>query len=254
MKEALTVAIDLAYQAGKIMQLERNGRLRIDSKPDRTLVTNVDTAIQELAIGTLSSCFPDYYIQGEERNYGDPQAERVWVVDPLDGTGEYIEGSKNGLETYGFGLAAIWRNFLEIGLFYCPPRDELFVAGAGLGAYLNGVPLAVSQDSLQYGANYDYCHWDGAQPDTTRLKVHFGTPLGNYSAIYQACSVAKGESVFAAFPGNTLHDIAPGALIVQEARGAVTDIYGRTPNWRGTLNGSIYSNGLDHQTIVSALR
>lgn len=75
---------------------------------------------------------------------------------------------------------------------------------------------------------YDFCHWDNVAPDTRLLEGYMhNPPLGYYSAISQVCAVAAGESDLAVFPGDTLHDIAPGALLVELAGGVICDIAGR---------------------------
>lgn len=254
MSEYLLFAEGLAHQAGEIMQSERNQCLQIDQKPDRTFATNVDYSINDISIDEIIHAFPGHRIIGEERSHGPEDAEHVWHVDPLDGTGEYIEGGDPTKLTYGFGIAKRYRGQLEMGLFYNPSKDELFTAVQGLGAHLNGARIRVNQQVFEQGMSYDYSYWDEAPTDARFLDDKLGAPLDHYSAIYQGCMVANGTSAFSVFPGNTAHDIAPASILVREAGGRVTDIHGNSHNWGGVLGGAIFSNAIVHDQVVSVLR
>ena len=253
MPEYLEFAQMLAAQAGTIMQSEREGRLRIQQKPDRTLVTHVDLAINDLAIDAIRQNFRGHRVKGEERSFGPVDAEHVWWVDPLDGTGNYIDGEDLEDLTYGFGIAKQYRGNLEVGLFLSPPKDELYTAAHGLGAYMNGSPIRVSNRAFQIGTPYDYSHWEGAEPDGRRLEQQLGAPLGHYSAIYQGCMVAAGKSAFSVFPGSTGHDIAPAAILVAEAGGKTTDVLGQEHNFNTGLQGAVFSNGVVHRQVLDIL-
>ena len=253
MSEYLEFAQLLAVQAGAIMQSEREGGLRIRQKPDRTLVTHVDLAINDLVIDAIRQNFRGHRINGEERSFGPVDAEHVWWVDPLDGTGNYVDGEDLEDLTYGFGIAKQYRGDLEAGLFFSPPKDELFTGAFGVGAYMNGAPIRVGNHAFQTGIPYDYSHWEGAEPDGWKLEQQLGVPLGHYSAIYQGCMVAAGKSAFSVFPGNTGHDIAPATILVTEAGGEVTDGIGRLHDFTSELQGAIFSNGVAHSHVLNAL-
>ncbi len=156
MSEYAEFAQALAVQVGEIMQSERDGRLLINRKPDRSLVTHVDLAINQLVIDTVVREFPGHSILGEELSYGSQDAEYLWHVDPLDGTGEYVECDADA--TYGFAVALQKGDALEMGLFFNPSRDETFVAMRALGTYLNGERIEVSREGVRFGMRYDYSH------------------------------------------------------------------------------------------------
>lgn len=254
MSEYLEFGKALAMQAGQIMQSERMRRLHIQRKADRSLVTHVDIAIQDLAIDAVVHNFPDHAIIGEERSYGSKSAEHIWRVDPLDGTGEYVESESADELTYGFGLAKQHGNQLEMGLFFNPSKNELFTAVNGLGAFLNDQRIRVNQQRFAHGVAYDYSHWEGAQTDARIFDAILGPPLNHYSAIYQGCMVALGRSAFSVFPGNTVHDIAPAAILVAEAYGKVSDLMGRRHTWSSELRGAVFSNGSTHRHVLEALK
>lgn len=253
MSEYLEFGKSLALQAGGIMQSERQGHLRIQRKPDKTLVTHVDLAIQDFVIDAIQHAFPGHTVIGEERSYGSKDASHIWHIDPLDGTGEYIEGEDPAALTYGFGLAKQYEGALEVGLFFNPSKNELYTAAHGRGAFLNGKRMHVGRQQFVPGIAYDYSYWQGAQPDPRILGSILGSPLNHHSAIYQSCMVALGESAFSVFPGNTAHDVAPGAILVAEAGGRVSDLRGASHDWRSEIYGAVFSNSICHQQVLATV-
>lgn len=231
----------------------REQELHVERKPDGTLVTNIDYAVSDLTIDSLHRVFPSHRIKGEERSLNS-DSEEIWDFDPLDGTGEYVHGENALLLTCGFGIAKRKGNEIEVGLFYNPFRNEMYTAIRGLGAFLNDQRIQVNQTPFGPGIAYDYSSWDSAPVDTHKLESHLGPPLNHYSAIYQGCQVAAGNSAFSVFPGRTAHDIVPAAIIVSEAGGRVTDLDNRMHNWSVNLTGAVFSNGVVHDGVLNVLR
>jgi myo-inositol-1(or 4)-monophosphatase len=251
--EYLAFGAPLARQAGDIMQAERGGQLHVERKADGTWVTHVDKLIQDIVVDAILTAFPGHAIKGEEgkRWYGPRHAKHIWRVDPIDATREYMEGEDPDIFSYGFGLSKEYEGKLEAGLFFNSSRNELFTAGRGLGAFLNGERIRVNRQSFEPGMAYDYHYWEGAQIDTRILEPLLGRPLGYESAIYQGCMVALGKSAFSVFPGNTLHDIKPAEIIVVEACGSVIDAFGNPSS--NAMRGAIFSNGLVETPVLAAL-
>lgn len=257
----LQFALSYAVNAGHYIKTERNN-LTVTKKLDRTDVSNVDIAVNkdfEQKVAVLSEGRAS--VTGEESSYEVADSEEEWIIDPVDGTGEYIDDTLSDHERTSCVAIALFKNGEpQLSVVYNPFRDELFYADKELGgAFLNGERLDLSQAQDQYaalspGIPYDFCHWDGTEIDARFFEEMLGRPpLGNYSAIYQACAVAKGESAFAVFPGNTVHDIAPADLLVRLAGGVSTRVDG-TPHDRSDLNGAVYSsNNALHDDVVRAL-
>jgi myo-inositol-1(or 4)-monophosphatase len=147
----LAIASEAARRAGRL-QMERYERLeRIVHKAEHDVVTEVDTLSEQLIINTIHEAFPKDSVLAEESGrtdvtapHGgddvptvDPIDQRVWVVDPLDGTVNYA----NGIPVFcvSVGLAIGGRPM--IGVVYDPTRDEMFTAQAGMGARLDGIPI-----------------------------------------------------------------------------------------------------------------
>lgn len=248
--EYLEFSQSLALQAGEIMLSARQGIFTATRKPNGTLVTGIDFAINDLVIDAVAKCFPGHSVVGEERSYGQACAEQKWIVDPLDGTGEYVESEKTINMSYGFGLAKISSGIIETGVFYNPTTEEMYTAANGLGSYLNGAKINVNRYGFASDIPYDYSHWTGASIDVRNLEKTLGAPMGYYSAIYQACKVGEGKSTFSIFPGDTLHDIAPSSIIVSEAGGRVSDVKGKRHRFNETLNGAVFSNAFTHDDIL----
>jgi len=138
----LAIATDAARRAGRL-QMERYERLeRIVHKAEHDVVTEVDTLSEQLIISAIHDAFPRDSILAEESGrtdvvVGSPTDERVWIIDPLDGTVNYA----NGIPVFcvSVGLAVGGRP--AIGVVYDPTRDEMFTGQAGMGARLDGIPI-----------------------------------------------------------------------------------------------------------------
>lgn len=257
----LQFALSYAVSAGYYIKDRRNNLIKT-KKLDRTDVTDVDIEINEdfeQKVAVLSEGRAS--VTGEESSHEVAGSEEEWIIDPVDGTGEYIDDTLSDQERTSCVAVALFKNGEpQLSVVYNPFRDELFYADKDLGgAFLNGERLDLSQAEDQYlalspGVPYDFCHWDDAATDARFFEDMLGRPpLGSYSAIYQACAVAKGESAFAVFPGNTVHDIAPADLLVRLAGGVSTRVDGK-PHDRNNLNGAVYSsNSSLHSEVVRAL-
>jgi myo-inositol-1(or 4)-monophosphatase len=257
----LTFAINFAQTAGRYM-VEARERALVSDKLDRTVVTDVDKAINRWLIEAVRARSDGRAsVIGEEESARIEGSEEEWVIDPVDGTGEYVDQSLSDSErTSCVGIAKFERGRLQFSVVFNPFRDELFVADRGLGgAFLNGEPLNLRQTDAGIvpfapGLPYDFSYWEGAAIDARSLEyVMDRPPIDSYSCIYQACMVAKGESAFSVFPGNTIHDIAPSALLVELSGGTVSGVDGQPLDWRN-LNGAVFSVNQDvHDGVIAHL-
>ena len=127
------------------------------------LVTEVDKHSQELILGILTAAFPEYGVLGEEGIDRPAKGDRRWVIDPLDGTANFV----HGYPLFGVSIALQKGGQMELGVVYNPLLDELFTAERGKGAQLNGRAVHVSpckglEDAL-VGSGLPYDVWDNAQ-------------------------------------------------------------------------------------------
>jgi myo-inositol-1(or 4)-monophosphatase len=258
LSDELQFGLSFAAEVGHYMKEQRETTKR-RKKLDGTDVTDVDEAINkefERRVAIFSNGKAS--VKGEESSRPIDGSSDVWIIDPVDGTGKYIDDTLvDAQRTSCVGIALFKNGRPQLSVVCNPFRDELFYADKDLGgAYLNRRRLDLSKIQpymLAKNTPFDYCHWDDAEIDARFFEDMLGRPpIGDYSAIYQACRVAKGESAFAVFPGNTIHDIAPAAILVEAAGGWVSDARGNplTDNSQG----AVYSNNKYlHQDVIRAL-
>jgi myo-inositol-1(or 4)-monophosphatase len=133
----LTVAADAARLAGEI-QMELYERLEsVDFKGERDVVTVADHRSEEAILEHLRAAFPGDACLAEESGGSPEEAERLWVIDPLDGTVNYA----NGIPFFAVSIGLVVEGQPTLGVVYDPTRDELFSAASGTGAQLNGRPV-----------------------------------------------------------------------------------------------------------------
>ena len=140
----LRVAVAAARAGGAAVMRRLRGDLEIRYKDARAnLVTLADTDSQRAVAATIHATFPWHAVIGEEGTSGDPGADRVWYVDPLDGTTNF----SHGLPFFCVSVALRAYGATVAGAVYDPVHDEMFAASAGGGATLNGERLRVSAAS-----------------------------------------------------------------------------------------------------------
>ena len=133
----LQVAIEAARAAGAI-HVDRYERLeRIVHKSEKDVVTEVDHLSEAAILEIVRSAFPTDAVLAEESGTSGPQAQRLWVIDPLDGTVNYA----NGIPFFAVSIGLVVDGEPLLGVVLDPVRDELFHAIAGQGAFLDGVPI-----------------------------------------------------------------------------------------------------------------
>ncbi|HTI37020.1 MAG TPA: inositol monophosphatase family protein [Vicinamibacterales bacterium] len=252
----LSTAIEAVTRAGA-MQLAGAGNLHIEKKGAIDLVTEIDRDVERMFRALIAERFPDHAILAEEfeaRGDRERAARHTWVFDPVDGTTNYAHGlpifcSAASLEIDGEAVVAA---------VYDPSRRELFTAQRGLGAWLNGVPMRVSNADRLIDAllctGFPYT----VHEESRRLLDVFSAFLETSravrrlgSAAIDLCYVAAGR--LDGFWEMQLNpwDISAGALLVTEAGGTVTNLSGESfDSRRGEI---VASNGRIHQQMVATI-
>lgn len=224
----LETAIWIAKAAGSILLQHYNTELNISVKDNNTFITNADNAANDFIIKELHENFP-YPILSEE-SVDDRKrlgAEKVWVVDPLDGTNDFI--NKTGEFTVAIGL--LQNNQPVIGVVYRPTTQELFYAQKGEGAFMDmeghTKRLAVSQSNSVSEARFASSYTDEKYSNfMKRIGAENLVRVG--SAALKICKIAQGEyDAFFVIKSRMSEwdDCAPG-LILTEAGGTLSDIFG----------------------------
>lgn len=252
----LSFAKSLAFTAGDLMLASFRMSAAVSAKSDKTLVTATDKKINQMVIDQVAKNFPDHAVFGEEAASKN-KSEFVWVCDPLDGTTQYSKG----IPIATFSLALAQRGKPVIGVIYDPFLKRLYTAAIGRGASLNNRPVHVSKRRLDFYATIDVEWWPEADWDIDTashlLSAKSKAYMMKLGATVNGCSlVAAGQyeaCIFSGSKGKSV-DIAAAKVIVDEAGGKVTDLFGHDQRYDGDIKGAIVSNGLVHPALVKALR
>ena len=139
----ISVAKDAAVEAGKYL-LSQFGKVNgIIVKGDRNLATNADKTAEKMIVEKIMRVFPEHNIMGEEDDYQQKKSDFLWIIDPLDGTHNFIKG----INIFGVSIGLWYCDRFIAGVIYMPVDDELYYAYEGLGAWKNGRRISVSQIS-----------------------------------------------------------------------------------------------------------
>lgn len=232
MHPMLNVATRTAMQAGDIIRRysDKVENLRIHNKDENDFVTEVDRQAEQTIISAIRKAYPDHSILGEEsgRHVGS-STEFQWIIDPLDGTTNFIYG----IPHYAVSIALKQNGRLLIGVVYDPMKDEMFAAARGEGALLNNRKLRVNQKTGLPGAllgtgvafrkdqdlDLSLASMKALLPGTAGMRRPGAASL---DLAYVAAGRFDGFWEF----GLKEWDLAAGALIVQEAGGLVGDPQG----------------------------
>ena len=251
--DLLPFAVALARDAGAIMRDNFALGMRREWKSDNTPVTDTDLKINDLVVSRIQERFPDHGVLSEERGTVREGAEYVWVCDPVDGTLAF----SHGLPTSAFSLALTRQGRSILGVAYDPQMDRLVAAAEGRGATLNGQPVRVSTNDSLAQAVIDIEGASRGQRDLHALAPALrgrGAKVPTiYSMVYSGLLVAAGEFAAVVFGNDTAWDVAALKVIVEEAGGRVTDLYGSDQRYDRPLRGALVSNGHVHDQILALL-
>ena len=229
----LNVAIKAARAAGAIINRASFDieSLRVNTKAPNDFVTEVDQAAERAVIDTLLHAYPGHAILAEEsgRAHGAKDSDYLWIIDPLDGTTNFI----HGLPVYAVSIGLAWRGQLQQAVVYDPSRNDLFYASKGRGAFLNDKRLRVSKrtrlaESL-IGTGFPFRKGD----DFERYMKMFEAVMRNCAglrrpgaAALDLCYVAAGHYDGFFETGLSPWDIAAGSLMITEAGGLIGNFTG----------------------------
>lgn len=247
----------IAREAGHFLKEERKNFCRetVEQKNAHDYVSYVDKESERRVVSALRALLPEAGFITEEGSADYHEEPCCWVVDPLDGTTNYI----HDVAPYCVSIALRNRDELLLGVVYEPVRDECFYAWKGGGAYLNGDRMQVSDVAslddayvvveLPYNAR-QYART--AQHLIQRLYGKVAAIRMNGSAALALCYVAAGryDAWLEAFIGKW--DFSAAALMIQEAGGRVTDFKGNTTFLEG--HHIVATNGALHDTFLGVIQ
>lgn len=252
----LSVAVEAARAGGKILMASLGKLKKSDTrrKGEHDWVTTVDHASEKAIIQIVKKAFPDHTMKAEESAPHAAEGPFQWLIDPLDGTVNYM----HGFPMFCVSIALLKGGVLEVGVVYDPLRRELFTARRGGGAWLNGKPIHVSRRSALSESLV-------ATGFPFRAKKTLDLYLESFRQVfletgwirragsaaldlaYTACGRADGFWEMSLSPW----DVAAGALLIEEAGGKVSDFFGH-PRYLQTGHIAAGSPAI-HQRLVKIL-
>jgi myo-inositol-1(or 4)-monophosphatase len=229
----LNIAVRAARAAGAIINRAALDIdvLKVARKGTNDFVTEVDRAAEEAIISTLLEAYPGHGILAEEsgRERGARHSDFLWIIDPLDGTTNFI----HGLPVYAVSIALAFRGKIEQAVVYDPSRNDLFMASKGRGAYLNDRRLRVSKRSRMgdalIGTGFPFRKGDNFKRYLKMFEEvmqHCAGVRRPGAAALDLCYVAAGWYDGFFETGLQPWDVAAGSLMVTEAGGLVGNFTG----------------------------
>jgi myo-inositol-1(or 4)-monophosphatase len=231
MHPMLNIAVRAARRAGSIINRAALGgdALVVRAKRANDFVTQVDRAAEEAIIDIVRKAYPDHGFVAEESGATSPDAEYRWIIDPLDGTTNFI----HGFPQYGVSIAIEHRRALAHAVVYDPVKNELFTASKGRGAFLNDRRVRVSKctrlGEALVGTGFPF-------KEVSRLDLYVRqlARLMQASAGVRRAGAASLDLAYVACGrldafwelGLSPWDMAAGTLLIQEAGGLVGDLEG----------------------------
>jgi histidinol-phosphatase len=250
----LALALELA-DAADALTLERFGALdlRIDTKPDLTPVTDADQSAEQLLRASLTASRPDDSIFGEEFGGTPTFTGRQWVLDPIDGTKNFVRG----VPVWSTLIALLVDGTPVVGVVSAPAMGRRWWAGEGQGAFssfggsarrisVSGVDdlgaASLSFSDLTTGWDDRRSRFIELTDDVWRVRA--------YGDFWSYCLVAEGAVDIATEPEANPWDLAPLDILVREAGGSFTNFAGQ-PGPHGVS--AVATNGLLHETVLARL-
>ncbi len=231
LKDFLDSAIKAAKIGGSVLKRYWKDRsyLDVDEKGKNDFVTQVDRDSEKEIVSFLHSRFPDHDIVAEEFSREKKGSRFLWLIDPLDGTTNYI----NQFPMFCVSTSLLIDGKIYVGAVYDPMRDELFQAIKGHGAFLNGRKISVTHPKSLSGCLLATGFPFKQQPRMKNYLESFETFMKRTAGVRRAGSAAldlcyTAAGIFDGFweMGLSSWDIAAGTLFVWEAGGVVTDFRG----------------------------
>jgi len=249
----IDVAIDAAKQAGELalryFKTQNSASWRISYKANSSPVTRADIEAEKLIRKIISKKFPDHGIIGEELPPVNPKAKHQWVIDPIDGTRDFIRNIPN----WAVYVALLKDKRPISSVIFFPTMGTLITAEKNKGTFLNGKRTKVSKTKdlekayVSVGGLKKFSQMDNSK---TLTKIFQSVSATRSYADLGLIYLLEGKIDVAIEPYGFIHDYAPEALLVEEAGGKFTDFKG---NFSLTSLTAVKSNGLLHSQVLKLL-
>ena len=253
-ESTLSVARQATLETGAIVREYFNHTFEVKSKGPNNPVTTADLAADRLLHQRLMDAFPDDGWLSEETADAPARLDRrrVWVIDPIDGTKEFIQG----LPEFTISVALVVAGQAVLGLVHNPITGELFHALRGGGAFVDGQRAHVSQRAQVNGAQVIASRSEFKRGAFDALQAPLEiVPTGSIAYKLALVAAGRADATWSQRPKHEW-DICAGVLLVQEAGGRVTDLDGRFHRFNQPhpeVNGIVATNGHLHRGIMTLL-
>jgi histidinol phosphatase-like enzyme (inositol monophosphatase family) len=234
-EKELSVGAEIARKAGELALKIREGNIGIESKSDESPVTIADRACEKLIVEQLRAGFPDDGLLGEEGTAQESVNGRRWIIDPIDGTRDFIRGTRAwsvliGLEEHGKVVA---------GHAYFPATNEMFSAAKGQGAFWDGTPIHASNvkaksDALLCCNGLGFMHRYQFAKDLVNWISGFWT-VRSMGGCLDAMLIASGRADAWIEAQAKPWDLAPLKIIAEEAGCVTFDFEGNDTIYGGNF-------------------
>ena len=245
----LTVALEAAKNAEEVITSYYNGdAMNVQLKADETPVTRADTEAERVIRETIKAAFPEHGFLGEEYGIEKGTSPYLWIIDPIDGTKNYIRR----IPLFATQIALMHDERLILGVSNAPLLNELLYAAADSGAFLNGEPITVSHvvnpsDAMICHGGLKWFTPKGALPGMCKLVNDTARSRG-FGDFYMYHLLASARADVVVEAAISIWDIAALSVIVQEAGGQVTDLQGRAITKDTTS--MVATNGHLHDAVL----
>jgi myo-inositol-1(or 4)-monophosphatase len=248
MKDIISVGVAAAKQAGAYL-LANYGRVKqISAKADRNLFTNVDKTVEKMVVRKINASFPGHGILGEEGASRKGSSGYIWIIDPLDGTHNYIRS----IPVFGVSIGIVKDKEFVAGVIFMPWDDELYVAEKGSGCYKNGKRIRVSGNGRLHDCSL---HFDSGIRYNPKLLLPVLGDLADAvfnlrmmgSSARSLSFLAEGKLDAVVEFEDKIWDCAAGVCLIEEAGGKVTSLTGQkmTPE----TVGYVAANTILHKSV-----
>ncbi len=252
MSRYLQIARRAAREAGRVSMSYYRKNLTVHLKSDKSPVTRADRETEKAIIRTIRSEFPDHSFFGEEFGRSKKQSDFIWIIDPIDGTKNFIAG----IPLWGNLIALMYRGEIIVGVSHLPVLKEMVWAEKGKGAFLNGKPIHVSTEAklsesmISFGSLPAFKR-KGMEKQLLRLLDNTGRQR-SFGDLWPYHLLASGKLEVVVEASIRAYDVAPFVVIMQEAGGQTSDMAGKP--FSLDIGSFLATNGRVHDKVVAKLR
>jgi fructose-1,6-bisphosphatase/inositol monophosphatase family enzyme len=257
-EKEIETALELMSQAGEIFLDNYNNPQGIKLKPDRSLVTGIDVEVSKLIFSELGRKFPSYGILDEEHGGKKLGRRRIFLVDPLDNTRGYVE--KTG--DFGIMIGLLDSREPVLGITYNPQKNEFAYAARGSGAFLlQGEKITKLKASDSNAVHVLVSSFRSSEELEAMLKKIKPDSIKYMGGSLKTVEVAKGNATLFLCPKSSSMsswDICAPSVILEEANGRMTDLYGNRFTFQNlednkNYNGVVATNRRIHNMVLERI-